>query len=227
MLVMRPAKTASLIVLLLISFSSAPILAGPLATHPSAYFDGFVTWRGSTDFDDDGNIVVLEGDGLEGSVDWAVFTKAAFDAAFPASGYSPPAGEFAYTYQANVAGLAAGTLLSVALDPLQPVGTIGSFSGGGVTGVAPASTTFGGGGFSADFSFAGGAIPIGSSSEGLVFSSSNPPMSFFGSFVNGGSSAFVIPLPSPAPVAIPEPGTGLLAALGILLLGLVRRARRS
>ena len=222
---MRTQTVAIASIVLLLGILSSPILAGPLATHPGAFFDGSVTWAGSTDFDDDGDTGVLEGNGLEGSVDWAVFTKSAFDTAFPASGYSPPADELAYTFQVNVGGNAAATLLSVALDPLQPVGTIGSFSGGGVSGNAPTSApSFSG--TSADFSFAGASILVGDSSEGLVFSSPHLPMDFFGSVVDGGSFAFVIPLPSPSAVPIPEPATGLLAALGILLLDLMRLARR-
>lgn len=206
---------------LAVIFTAQSAVSGPLATHPDAFFDGSVTWHGSTAFDSDGNPAVLEGDDLEGSVDWAVFTKTAFDNAFPASGYSPPAGQLAYTFQVNVGGVTDVSRLAVGIDS-EPTGTIGSFSGGGVSGIAPVSssllpnttsTT------SAEFSFVGTTIPVGSSSAGLAFSSRRIPEDFFGSVIDGGLTALVIPLPSPSSVNIPEPSTVVLAAVALALMG--------
>jgi len=199
-------------------FGATLASAGPLATHPLAYDDGTTVWHGSTGFDDDGDPLILEGDGLEGSVDWAVFTSADFETAFPAliGQYIPPAGQLAYTYQINVAGIAVVSSLSVGIDD-EPTGTIGYFSGGGVSGKAPTSVSLAQ--YSANFGFVGNNVPVGSSSRGLVFSSPNVPMDFFGSVIDGGSSAFVIPLPSPSSIPIPEPSTLALAGLVLVLLG--------
>jgi hypothetical protein len=52
----------------------------------------------------------------------------------------------------------------------------------------------------------------------LAFSSPHVPMDYFGSVINGGSWAAVIPLPTPSPHPIPEPSTLALAIFGIVLL---------
>lgn len=202
----------------------AAALEGPLATNPNAYTDSNnVQWHGSTDFDDDGDASGLEGDGLEGNVDWAVFTSAVFNSEFPGAGYVPPAGQMVFTYQINVAGTAPLSSLSVGIDN-EPTGSIGSFSGGGVTGVDPVGKSLSP--VSANFSFLGESIPIGSSSSGLAYSSPNVPKNFFGSVIDGGSSAIVVPLPTPSSTAyVPEPSTAVLAGLALLLLSAVRRIR--
>jgi hypothetical protein len=202
----------------------AAAFEGPLATNPNAYIDvDNVQWHGSTGFDDDGDPLDLEGDGLEGNVDWAVFTSAVFNTEFPGSGYIPPAGQMVFTYQINVAGTAPLSSLSVGINN-EPTGSIGSFSGGGVTGVDPVGKSLSP--VSASFSFLGESIPVGSSSSGLAYSSPNVPMSFFGSVIDGGSSAIVVPLPTPSSTAyIPEPSTAVLAGLALLLLSAVRRTK--
>ena len=199
-------------------FGAMSVTAGPLATHPLAYDDGDTVWHGSTGFDDDGDPSSLEGDGLEGSVDWAVFTSDDFATAIPAlpGEYLPPDGELAYTYQINVAGIAVVSSLSVGIDD-EPTGTIGSFSGGGVSGTTPTAVNLAQ--YAANFGFVGNNVPVGSSSAGLVFSSPNVPMDYFGSVIDGGSSAFVIPLPTPSSTPLPEPSTMVLAALAVVLLG--------
>ena len=214
---MRPAKAASLIVLLF-SFSSAPILAGPLATHPLAYFDGFTTWAGTTAYDN--------GFGLKGTVDWTVFGPGDFDLAFPASGYSPPAGELVYAYQViqDATATLEAIALSVARDDLQPVGTIGSFSGGGVSGLTTSFESFGIG--SSDWLFTVPGVPAGGTSEGLSFSSTHKPVDLFGFVIDGGTVAISVPVPSPGPIAVPEPSTVILVGIGLALLGLGRLRRR-
>ena len=218
MLVMRLEKAASLIVLLLISFSSAPILAGPLATHPLAFDDGFTTWAGTTPYDN--------GVGLKGTVDWAVFGPGDFDLAFPASGYTPPAGHLAYTYQIvqDATATLEASAASVARDDLQPVGTIGSFSGGGVSGIASILEAFGVG--TSAWLFAAPGALAGDTSEGLVYSSPRKPVDLFAFVIDGGTSAVSVPVPSPGPASIPEPSTAVLASLGFALLGLGRLRRK-
>ncbi|MFV2074190.1 MAG: PEP-CTERM sorting domain-containing protein [Thermoanaerobaculales bacterium] len=208
----------------LLSLGLAPAMAsGVLATHTNAFIDSSnFQWRGTTPFDDDGSLP-LEGDGLEGTVDWAVFTDTDFTTAFPGSGYTPPAGEMVYTFQIEVAGIADVSHLSVGIDS-EPTGTSGVFSGAGVTGTAPIADSLSL--TSADYSFVGNTIPVGGASAGLVFSSIRIPKDFFGSLIDGGSSALVIPLPSPSSVSIPEPATLVLAGMAVLLLGLMRRRDR-
>jgi hypothetical protein len=220
---MKSLTLASLgLALVVFALGGMVAVAGPLATNPNAYIDGDnVQWHGSTDFDDDGDASDLEGDGLEGNIDWAVFTAAAFNADYPDSGYIPPAGQMVYTYQVNVAGRSPLSSLSVGIDN-EPTGSIGAFSGGGVTGIEPIGKSLSLA--SANFSFLGESILVGSTSSGLVYSSPMEPMEFFGSVIDGGSSAIVVPLPTPSSTAyVPEPATVALAGLALLLIAAVRR----
>ena len=62
-------------------------------------------------------------------------------------------------------------------------------------------------------------IATGGNSEGLVFSSIKVPKNLFGSTIDGGTGAIVIPLPSPDVTDVPEPATmSLLALAGVALL---------
>ena len=210
----------AIFVAIVCAICSSPVLGGSLSTHADAFVDSNnIQWHGSTSFDDDGDPGTLEGNGLEGSVDWAVFTEAAFLNAFPGSGYTPD-NDVVYTYQVNVGGTAAVSSLSIGIDN-QPASNDGSFSGGGVSGNAPTGSSLGP--FSANYSFVGSSISVGGASDGLAYSSPHIPLDFFGSVINGGSSASVIPLPSPSPFPIPEPSTFVLAGLGLVLLIVVKR----
>jgi hypothetical protein len=108
--------------------------AGILAVHPFAYNDGNGpaggAWRGTASF--------ANGD-LAGTVDWAVFTANAFNVAFGGGGYVAPAGELVYAHQIfttdTIPPIVGSSGMSITLNG-NPAGNGGSFSAGGVTGVA-------------------------------------------------------------------------------------------
>ena len=187
---------------------AASASAGPLATHP----DGIPAFTGSTPFD--------SGGGLSGYVDYAVFLPGDYPAGY--LGYTPPVGHLAYTYQVYVdPGSFTVSAFAVGIDGGNPVGTIGFFSGndgnGLVAGDPPIASTFSGFPIdTAEWDFAG--ILASGQSAGLVYSSPNIPMDYFGSVIDTGESAFVIPLPSPSPVPVPEPATFALAGLSVVAL---------
>jgi hypothetical protein len=197
----------------------APALAGilppgPLATAPLVYVDGDSTvWHGSTTYSNTF--------GLSGFVDWAVWAPNTFPGF---AGYTPNAGEYVYAYQAAVEGSAALSSFFVTLH--NPANNIGTFSGdvgwGLVDGVGtnfeqilPFNQ--------AEWYWVDG-IPTDSRSIGLAFSSPNPPMLSDGTLIDHGSSAFAIPVPSPA---VPEPASLIVwSLLGLTVAGANWRRRR-
>jgi len=175
-----------------------------------------VTWRGSTPF---------SSGTLTGYVDWAVFAPGVaptggFD------GYAPTSGEGTYVFQVFTTGAAPLSNFKVGIIPGAPVDNIGSFSTVSINGDAPTSLSFSGSPQfdTASWNFAG--ITTGNSSRGLVFSSIKLPVAYFGSVIDTGQSAFVIPLPTPNGTAggpeFPEPSTFVLSGLGLGVL-LVQR----
>jgi len=189
-------------------FVSTHAFAGPLFNHPNAGGPAPL-YTGSTPF--------LQGT-LSGYVDYAVFNPGQF----PYSGYTPTAGEYTYAYQVFVTG--AAPLSSFAVLVPGPADNIGSFSD--ISGQAPLSGVFTGPpgpGNSAKWTF--GGVLTGNMTQGLAYSSPNPPVSSLGSTVDTGQSAWVIPLPAPDPTNLPEPASALLA-MGCMLLGLRRRGNK-
>jgi len=198
---------------------AAPALAGPLATEPNAYVNGFGTWHGSTAFQ--GFDLFNNPTDLTGSIDWVVFAPGVFQT-LGYAGYAPTPGEYVYAYQGNETGNAPLSSLSVSLETLAD--NFGSFTGNGVFGAGPSASYFFPSPPSANWDFQPNGI--NGTTSGLVFSSPYGPKLLDGSTIDHGSVAIVIPLPSPQEPNIPEPGTLTLAACGIAVLASLRLHRR-
>lgn len=199
-----------------LALQAATASAGTLANGVGVYQG---TWFGSTPFQgvdpDNGNAPT----DLTGYVEWAVYAPGTFPGGFV--GYSAPANEFVYAYQAFVTNTA--PLSSLTIDLLNAAGNIGTFTGNGVSGdpsTFPFLIPFN----SANWLFDG--VPQGGSTVGLAFSSPFIPMLLSGTVIDHGSSASVIPVPSPDSEIIPEPSTFVLAAVGLAALGMRVLRRR-
>ncbi len=200
---------------------AGPLPAGPLATAPGVYVDGFANvWHGSTGYS---NV-----SGLSGFVDWAVWAPDTFPGF---AGYTPTPGEYIYTYQAAVEGTAALSSLFVTLE--NAADNAGQFSGDAGFGLVSGVTILSPGvdGYlgidplnQAEWYWFGG-IAENDRSTGLAFSSPNAPMLSDGTLIDHGTSAFVVPVPSPGGPVIPEPSTLVLASCGALVF-VVRMLRR-
>lgn len=198
--------------------------AGLLLNNPAAYVDGSnVTWTGTTAF----SVNNLDNSpDLQGTVDWSVFAPGHFP--YAANGYTPTTGEYTYAYQVFESGPAPVSSFSVAL--LAAADNIGNFTlatavptdpvlGEAISPLSNAKWTMKVLGTADD-------PPTGDASYGLAFSSPIPPQDLFGSLVDDGNAAFVIPLPSPnANFSFPEPASLslVMAAGGASLL---RRRRQ-
>jgi len=206
---MKRASCGVVLLLLIVS----PALSGPLNGDPNA-LPGFT---GTTPFNN--------GVGLLGTVDYAVYTYAAFQAEWAGLGYVATPGEDVYVYQV-LPDPASFVVSHLSVKIVNPADNVGNFALGG--GVAPSTESLGlGGPPSADYFF-GNSVPAGGASSALAFSSPFAPILLFGSVVDHGTSAFVIPLPSPGTQFIPEPATIVLVIAGALF-GLpmaIRRYRR-
>jgi len=207
----------------LVAFSALPALAGQLNLNANA-IPGFT---GTTPFAN-----ASPPDFLLGTVDYAVFAPGDFTTAFPASGYTPTAGQLVYAYQIiPTDGLNTEFISFMSVNLNGDANNISAFELEPGNTPSDASTfTFGPTGMAgenAEWYFFGGGIPISGRSYGLVYSSPNVPQMLDGNVVDGGLTANVIPLPVPSPVAIPEPGTITMLWLGGLgILAIAARRRR-
>lgn len=176
----------------------AGVLSGNAAALPG--------WTGSVPYDN--------GNNLSGSVDFAVFTAAAFNANFGGMGYVP-GDDYVYTYQTNNTGSDNFSQLTVGIT--NPANTIGTFSIGDID---TSSALFDGSG-NAEYQFLSPAIGTGQTSYGLAFSAPTLPIEL-GGIISDGGGAIQIALPSPG--TIPEPtSASILALAGGVALGSVRR----
>ena len=181
--------------------------AGVLNGHVAAY--GGVA--GSTPFNN--------GAGLSGTVDYAVFTAADFSANFGGLGYVP-SGPMVYAYQIENTG--SQNIFRETITLSNPASAIGTFAIGDVGAASAALTP------DAEWTFAPALAP-GESSWGLAFSSPNIPIVGF-STIDGADTFWLFAgVPVPGNIAVPEPGSATILALGAMSLLLWRRAggRRS
>ena len=202
-----------------VAIAATSAYAGPLNGEANAYFDGFNTWTSTTPYQGYTDYPFnTKASDMFGTIDWVVFAPGDFTPGY--LGYTPTAGEFVYAYQVlqDIDASAPLTGLSVVLEAAAD--NIGTFTGNGVAGVASSADYFIGGPFpSANWDIFAGVGP-GATSVGLVFSSPFGPKLLSGSVIDDGSVGDVIPLPSPDPEYIPEPGTMTLAMCGLVVFGL-------
>ncbi len=208
-----------------VAFAATSAFAGPLNGEANAYFDGFNTWSSTTPYQGYNDYPFnTSPSNMFGTIDWVVFAPGDFTPGY--LGYTPTLGEFVYAYQVLQDAGASAPLsgLSVVLEAAAD--NIGTFTGNGVAGVGTSADYFIGGAFpSANWDIFAGVGP-GTTSVGLVFSSPYGPKLLSGSVIDDGSVGDVIPLPSPDPQYIPEPGTMTLAMCGLVAFGLQLLRRR-
>ena len=138
------------------------------------------------------------GQGLAGTVDYAVYTFAGFQAKWGGLGYNPTPGEDVYTYQVILNGTLPMSHLSVNIQNVADSPGMFALPGG----TAPTTVAMGLSGV--DYFFAPGAT---AQSSGLAFSSPNSPVLALGSLVGSGSTASLVVLPTPSAPPTPEPAT--------------------
>lgn len=113
-----------------------------------------------------------------------------------------------YTYQMFVTGSLGVSAELVGVS--NPGNTIGTFDIGDINASAASFTPNARWLFSPE-------IPTGMSSWGLAFSSLYLPIVGAALTIDGGTQALVAGVPTPGPVALPEPASGLLLALPLLV----------
>jgi hypothetical protein len=178
--------------------------AGILNGHAAAY-------SGVT-----GSVPFNNGVGLSGTIDYAVFTAAAFNANFAGLGYVP-GGPLVYTYQVEVSGNLGVSAEIIGVS--NPANTIGTFNIGDVNASSASFTP------NARWLFAP-EIATGESSWGLAFSSPNLPIVGAALTVDGGTQALVAGVPTPGPTPyVPEPTSVVLFLVGMVSCSLLRRCR--
>jgi hypothetical protein len=175
--------------------------AGILSGHP----DALPGWTGTVAFDN--------GSGLNGELDFAVFSAADFNANFTGLGYVP-GDDIVYTYQLNNSNNPGSDAISAEIVGIgSEANTIGTFDIGDVN--ASSSTFIG---TNAQWLF-NPEIGVGQTSWGLAFSSPHGPVNGAAVTIDGGAMVLLDGIPTP----IPEPASLVLIAFGGLML-LLRRS---
>jgi hypothetical protein len=147
---------------------------------------------------------------LNGTIDWAVFTRASFDVAFPGNGYVSPANELVYAHQIFTAGpLIGSTGMDVSLNG-SPAGNGGSYSISGIPFTEVQAVFAFADSLGATWILAAETDPL-TPSEGLVYSSPNRPRLTGKPIVVDGGLSAAGELPIGVPV--PEPATLLMMSL--------------
>ncbi len=190
----------AMICILVVAAPSAQ--AGILIGHAAAF--GGVT----------GAVPFNNGLGLSGTIDYAVFDAASFNANFAGLGYVP-GDALVYTYQVFVTGNLGVSAEIIGVS--NPANTIGSFDIGDVSPLSASFTPDARWLFSPE-------IPTGMSTWGLAFSSPNLPIVGAALTIDGGTQALVAGVPTPGP--IPEPASLLTVASAVAICCLTGRGRR-
>jgi hypothetical protein len=198
-------------VLSLFASLSASSQAGILSGHP----DAFGGWTGTVPFSNAA--------GLNGTIDYAVFTAADFNSNFGGLGYTP-GDALVYTYHVNVGdpSLFVSAEIVGIVNPANTIGTFGPLNASDVNATAFSFDPTG----NAEWFFTPDEIPAGLSSYGLAFSSPNTPMAGASVTVDGGTFANALGLPTPSEFAVPEPMSLSLAAVALIAALGSRRAGR-
>ena len=192
-------------------FLTAALLS--LANFASLAQAGILNGHGAAFGGVTGSVPFNNGVGLSGTIDYAVFSSAAFNANFAGLGYVP-GGPLVYTYQVNVTGSLGVSAEIIGVS--NPANTIGTFDIGDQDASSASFTP------NARWLFAP-EIPTGMTSWGLAFSSPQLPIVGASLTIDGGTQALVAGVPTPGPISIPEPAT---LALGVGGLGAMLLSKR-
>ena len=162
-----------------------------------------------------GSVPFNNGVGLSGTIDYAVFSAADFNANFAGLGYVP-GDALVYTYQVLVTGSLGVSAEIVGIS--NPANTIGTFDIGDQNASSASFTPNARWLFSPE-------IPTNLSSWGLAFSSPQLPIVGASLTIDGGTQALVAGVPTPGPLGIPEPASLLLLASSLAATFLLRHRR--
>lgn len=205
----------------LIFIACSTAKAGILANNPLAYNNGSGpfggAWTGTSPF---------ANQNLIGTVDWAVFTAATFNANFGGGGYVAPAGQLVYAHQIFTTGVGIGVAgMTIPLAGF-PAGNGGSFQSGGVAGLGTLLANANPG--QANYVLTTETDPL-NPSRGLVYSSPNvPQLTGIPNLADGGLSAvgqLAIGIPGSV-VGIPEPATLAIGGMASVFVFLATGRRR-
>jgi len=199
----RTILAALLCFLIVVCTSSTS--AGILNGHAAAY--GGVT----------GSVPFNNGLGLSGTIDYAVFEIADFNANFAGLGYIPTE-PLVYTYQVEVTGPLG--MSSETIGVSNPASSVGTFHIGNVNASSASFDPNARWLFSPE-------VPTGMSSWGLAFSSPMLPIVGASLTIDGGTPALVAGVPTPGPIPfVPEPTSTILVFLGLVGVSLLHRFRK-